>query len=208
VISSEGNKVLIGMAFDALEYPHEKMGYDGKNMTVAYISPGVRSPLASFIHAYSEIFKEGLVGGTLSTAWCLLKGEDSELKLEYNGRKKAGDKPAETLRVTPKKGSDLQITLFFDSETYRHVKSEYRRVASGQMGLDPARSAEGRESRFTLVEEFSDFKKVGGLMLPHSYRLSLSIEKPGGTVASDWTTTFEQFMFNQSIDPRSFNVER
>lgn len=208
VVSSEEDKILIGMAFDALQYPHEKMGFDGKDMTVAYASPGVRSPLANFVQTYAEIFKQGLVGGTLSTVWCLLKGEDGDFKLEHNGRKKIGDSTVEVFRFTPKKGSDLKITLFFDSETYRHVRSEYRRVVSGQMGLDPARSAEGRESRYTLVEEFSDFKKEGGLTLPHSYKLSLSIDRSGGTQVSDWIMSFDRFLFNQPINPQSFNVAR
>jgi len=60
-----------------------------------------------------------------------------------------------------------------------------------------------------MVEDFSDFRKEAGLVLPHKYKISLE-ETTGqnGTLKADWELNLSQFAFNQRLDPNSFDVSR
>lgn len=208
VIASDDDKVILGMKFDAPNYPGEKFGFDGRKFTVGYLTPGVRSPLGNFALTNSEIFKEGLVGGTLTSAWALLNLSERKAKVEYAGADKVNDRAVHKLKYYPNKGSDLKITLFFDAETYQHVRTQYDRVVGARLGsggIDS--SASQRETRYKIVEEFGDFKEEGKLKLPHSYKLQLEIDKTGGNSFDRWEMTLNQFAFDQEIDERMFNVE-
>lgn len=208
VIASANNKVVLGMRFDSPNYPGERFGFDGKKFTVGYITPGVRSPLGNFALTNGEIFKEGLVGGTLTSAWALLNVAERKAKVEYAGTDKVNDRPAHKLRYYPKGGSDLNITLFFDAETFHHVRTQYDRVIGARLGAGGVdSSARQSETRIKIIEEFGDYKEEGKLKLPHSYKLQLDIQKTNGSSLDRWEMTLDQFAFDQEIDDRMFNVE-
>jgi hypothetical protein len=208
VIASENMKVLFGMGFDAPNYPGEKFGFDGKKFTVGHLTPGVRSALGNFALTHSELFKEGLIGGTLSSAWPLLNFTERKAKLEYAGTDKINNQPVHKLKYYPNKGSDLQISLYFDANTFRHVRTQYDRVVGARLGSGGVdSSASQRETRYRITEDFSDYKQEGKLNLPHSYKLQLEIEKTGGSSLDKWEMTLSQFAFNEEIDEKSFNVE-
>jgi len=208
VIASDENKVVLGMKFDAPNYPGERFGFDGKKFTVGYLTPGVRSPLGNFALTNGEIFKEGLVGGTLTSAWALLNLSGRKAKIEYGGTDKVNDRPTYKIKYYPNKGSDLKITLYFDAETFQHVRTQYDRVIGAQLGRGGVdSSASQRETRYRIVEEFGNYKEEGKLKLPHSYKLQLEINKTGGSSLDRWEMTFDQFAFDQEIDNRMFNVE-
>lgn len=57
-----------------------------------------------------------------------------------------------------------------------------------------------------MIEEFSDFRSEGGLILPHTYRIKLLVDSKGGTFLADWEITLNQFAFNEHIDPNSFSI--
>lgn len=208
VLASDENKLVLGMKFDAPNYPGERFGFDGKKFTVGYLTPGVRSPLGNFALTNGEIFKEGLVGGTLSSAWPLLNLSERKAKVEYGGTDKVGDRPVHKLKYYPGKGSDVKITLFFDAETFQHVRTQYDRIIGARLGsggIDS--SAKQQETRYRIIEEFGDYKEESKLKLPHSYKLSLEIEKTGGNSFDRWEMNLDQFAFDQEIDDRMFNVE-
>lgn len=208
VMASENNKVLFGMGFDNPDYIGEKFGFDGKKFTVGYLKPGLRSTLGSFILIHDNVFKEGLMGGTLSAAWPLLNVGERKSRLEYAGTDKIGDLPVHKIRYMPNKGSDLQVTLFFDVKTFRHVRTQYDRVTGARFGAGGVdNQATQRASRYRMTEDFSDFKAEGKLTLPHSYKLQLEIENTGGTSVHKWEMNLSQFAFNQPIEEKSFNVE-
>lgn len=208
VIASDDNKVVLGMRFDAPNYPGERFGFDGKKFTVGYLSPGVRSQLGNFALTNGEIFKEGLVGGTLTSAWALLDLAERKAKVEYSGTDKVNDRLVHKLKYYPNKGSDLKITLFFDAETFQHVRTQYDRVIGARLGAGGIdSSASQRETRFKIVEEFGDYKEEGKLKLPHSYKLQFEIDKTGGGSLDRWEMHLDQFAFDQEIDNRMFNVE-
>jgi hypothetical protein len=208
VIASNENKVVLGMKFEAPNYPGERFGFDGKKLTIGYLTPGVRSQLGLFALTNSEIFKEGLVGGTLTSAWPLLNLSERKAKIEYGGTDKVNDRPAHKLKYYPNKGSDLKITLFFDAETFQHVRTQYDRVIGARLGTGGVDSSAGqRETRYKIIEDFGNYKEEGKLKLPHSYKLQLEIEKTGGNSLDRWEMNLDQFSFDQEIDERMYNVE-
>lgn len=208
VIASQDTKVLFGMGFNASNYPGEKFGFDGKKFTVGYLSPGVRSTLGNFVLTNSELFKEGLLGGTLSSAWPLLNLAERKAKLDYSGTDKINGQPVYKLKYHPNKGSDLEITLYFDASTFQHVRTQYERIIGARLGSGGVdSSASQRATRYRMIEDFSDYKPEEKVKLPHSYKLQLEIDKTGGSSMDRWEMTFTQFAFNQEIDDNSFNVE-
>src|SRR5215213_579841 len=179
VMASQGPVNLINMKFDTADYPFELLRFDGKNFGASQFKPGSPTCLAQFFIANNAIFKEGLAGGTLSESWSLLNLQERNPKLEYGGLKKIGGKELHTLKYSPRKGgSDLKIVLFFEPETFRHVRTEYtrviyateqRRIPGGGGVLPPATNQQATSARFEAYEEFSDFKAEAGLNLPHTY---------------------------------------
>jgi hypothetical protein len=207
VLASENEKNMIGMKFGVPGYDIESMGFDGKNLTVGYVAPGVRSPLEDFLRNHESTFKHGLLGGTLSSAWPLLNLDDQKAKLKYSGVKKIEGSNLHQLKYQPRKSSDLEISLFFAADSFRHVRTEYSRVVSaniGPGGVDS--SASQRETRYKMVETFADFKKEGNLTLPHDYRIRLEISSIRA-IDDEWNLTLADFIFNQAIDPNDFVVD-
>lgn len=206
VLASEGDKSMLGIVFDNTNYPHEKVGYDGDDITASYIRPGVRSTLGDFLVTHTAILKHGLLGGALTSAWPLLDASSMRAKLESSGPKKMDGRQVYEIKYLPKGGSDVRINLFFDAGTFHHVRTEYARVISAPQGLTPADSARQRETRYKMVEEFSDFKRESGIVLPHTYRIKLDLDTLTGTFAAEWELSFSQFSFNQKIEPGSFKM--
>lgn len=206
VLASEGSKNLLGMSFPSPVYPREQLGFNGNVLIAAFVTPGVRSVLGNFLMTNDVVFKQGLMGGVLSTAWPLGDLESRNARIDYVGTKKIDGRTLHEIRYVPRGGSDLKITLFFDQETFRHVRTEYERVIAAQMDTRSYTNIQTRESRQKLVEEFSLFKQEGELMLPHIYTLKLSVDTQGGTFLAEWTLKLVQFSFNEKIDPASFSI--
>src|SRR5205807_8861579 len=203
VLASEGTKTLLGFSFPTPVYPREHLGFNGNHFMAAFVTPGVRSVLGNFLMAHDLVFKQGLMGGTLSSAWPFLDAGGRGAKLQYAGTKKVNDRVLHELKYQPRGGYDLRITLFFDQETFRHLRTEYERVSAAPTGNRAYANVEEREIRNKMVEEFSDFKIEGGLTLPHTYKITLSVDAQAGTFLADWMAQLTQFEFNQRIDPSS-----
>ena len=206
VLASEGTKNLVGMSFPSPVYPREQLGFNGKSFVAAFATPGVRSVLGNFLMTNQQVFKEGLMTGVLSAAWPLFDLTTRRPQLEYVGTRKIDDRVLQELKYQPRGGSDLKIRLFFDSENFRHVRTEYERVIPAQLDTRSMTNVQTRESRYKLVEEFSLFKNEGELTLPHIYTIKLSADTQGGTFLAEWTLKLTQFSFNGKIDPAAFSI--
>jgi hypothetical protein len=200
---------MINMNFDSSAYPQESLKFDGKDFTANQFRPGLRTSLAQFFLTNDVLFKEGIVGGILSASWPLLNLQDKNPKLEYAGLKKVGGKQMHALKYIPRKGSDLKITLFFDAETFQHLRSEYertiyatdqQRIGGGGGTLPSASSPRSSNARINAVEEFSDFRPEGELNLPHTYEFDLSIQSEVRPALVDWTFTLTDFNFNEVVE--------
>jgi hypothetical protein len=214
LMASQGVQNLINMTFDSGE-PSTGFAFDGGKITVTQFRPGRHTPLEQFFAEYEAVVKEGLLGGTLAQSWPLLNLQEKNPKLEYAGKKKVDGKELHAIRYTPRKGSELKITLFFDVETFRHVRTEYdqtiystqqKRIAGGGGGLPSIDNERGAAQRLTAYEEFSDFKPEGGLNLPHTYKFELSVQSQTRPMLIDWTFNLTNFTFNAPIDASEFTV--
>lgn len=210
LIASEGEMNLLKMVFqNSPTYPHELLSYDGKTFGAVHVRPGARSPLGEFFMTHETIFKQGLIGGTLTTAWPLLNLAAKNPRLTYEGTKKIGGRQAHELRYMPRKGTELKIKLFFDAETFQHLRTEYEHTLAAALGgriSTTGPSAVKNEVRYKLVEDFSNFKKEGKLTLPHTYKLSLNVQG-SFAVLQDWVLELTEFAFNQQLNPKDFTPQ-
>ena len=134
---SDGKKLAIVLKYSDINYPGEYFAYNGKDVSVGYISPGQKSPLADFLFRYNGIMKEGLLGGVFSTGWPLLNLKDKPVTLAYREATIDGRRLHE-IEYHPKQGfGDMKIKLYFDLETYRHVRTEYRLLVHDDMSAAP-----------------------------------------------------------------------
>jgi hypothetical protein len=206
IILSEGHNIRLGMNFPAPEYPGDQIAFDGDKVMVGQIKPGIRSPLSSFIYRFDGLVKEGLLGGTLTVAWALLDVPGRQPKLDYTGLKKVEGKQLHELKYKPKLSvGDVTITLYFEPETFRHVRSQYRLVRPAEASSSTGAAVLG-DTIYTITEDFSDFKAVDGLTLPLAYKLRMAIEGPSAFL-TDWTFSVSQIVHNQAIDPKSFSLQ-
>lgn len=213
VIRSQGPMNLISMKFNTPAYPFEFLAFDGKKFFASQFQPGSRTCLAQFFLTNDTIFKEGLIGGALSESWPLLNLADKNPKLEYAGLKKVGDRQLHAMKYTPRKGSDLKVVLFFEPETFRHVRTEYsrtiyateqRRIAGGGPDLPPEQRQQASPARIEAYEQFADFKPEAGLNLPHTYSFHLSIQSEVRPAVIDWVFNLTNFAFDAPLNPAEF----
>ncbi len=207
VVASSGPKMFLGMNLNAVDYPQEKFSFDGKDAHVAYVRTTERSSLGNFLLSNRDLLQDSLLGGTLFTSWSLSNLYDKKAKISGGGTKKIDGKEVYAIDYSPKGGSDVSITLYFDKETFRHVRSEYKRISSAGIGLRPEQSSGYDETRIKLTEEYGDYRDEGGLMLPHSYIIMYSISGQKGTNEVQWKFALTEFAFNQKFDDATFNPD-
>jgi len=212
LLESQGAQNLITMTFDAAEYPVENLKFNGKKFTASQFRPGFRTPLSAFFVSNDVIFREGIVGGTLSQAWPLLNLEQNNPKLEYAGLKKIDGQPLQAITYNPRKGSEIKITLFFDPNSFQHVRTEYSRDYSvtdmQRIGSGPSQAnstmQRAAEAHVRASEEFSDFRPENGLNLPHVYKFHLNVQSETRPAVVDWVFNLTEFRFNEPLDAKDF----
>jgi hypothetical protein len=184
---SDGNNIGLTMKFNDINYPGEYLAYNGKEVSVKDIAPGKKSPLADFIFSYNALVKEGFLGGVLSVAWPLLNHREGQPEFQIKQDK---IKDYEFYVLEKNIANNIAVKLFFDSKTFRHMRTEYRvrhknNIAAnssivtnnaGMTAAPAAASARGtaefapnqtiRESEpdsiYTLIEKFDLHAVVGG----------------------------------------------
>ena len=215
-ILSEGRLVRIGMNFAAQQYAMEQLAYDGEKVTVGQIEPGRRSQFSAFVYQHDVLLKEGLLGGTITTAWALLDTAGRQPKIAYGGIKKFEGKQLYELKYKAKKGQgDLQVSLYLEPETLRHLASQYRLSQPPPMaaaptatpGFEPTGSGRLKDTIYTIVEQFGDFKSVDSLMLPHSCKMVFTLETQEQTFLTEWNIAITQVAHNAQMDPKYFVVQ-
>jgi hypothetical protein len=236
-IASDGKKLVFMMKLPNNEYHGEQFVFDGEKDKVAFsTAQQARSAFGSFVFVQDAVIREGLLGGVLTTAWPLLNLDERKAKLSFDGLKKIDGQELYDVRYRPHKNSDLEIHLYFDPETYRHVETTYSYsttqslvgessaaaagltpVTTGSPGIgkgvNPGPSPETTQARlnpnrYRLTEKFSDFKTVDGVTLPTQDDIQFSQELQNGkTTLSDWDLKGLEVSNNMSVDPRAFEVK-
>jgi hypothetical protein len=206
---SEGRKLRFMMQFQRNDYRGEQFVFNDGKVQIAFANADqTRSPFAEFVRTQEAILREGLFGGVLSINWALLDVPGREPSLTYEGLKKIEGQELHQLRYQPRKSSDLEIRLYFDPETFRHVRTVYTLSIGSNVGQDITLSAKQRPERIRLEERFSNFKDVDGARLPEHWNIQFTRELPSGsTTVSEWDLTAAQISNNIGLDPRNFEVK-
>ncbi len=217
VLVSEGNKMVVLLKLPNTNYHGERFVTDGKNTSVAEVTPGIFSPLGVFARVHDEILKEGLLGGTLTTNWALAHLEERHAKLEYKGLKKLNGIELHRVGYIPAKRSDLAIDLYFEPDTFRHVLTTYSFTISPQINISDTQTARQKPSYYQLEEHFGDFKKTGDIQLPNRWMIRYSTTDSGRSINPGLTTeqVYEiefdargiNVSFNQTLDPKNFEIK-
>ena len=208
VIASDGPKFFMGINLNGTSnrFADELFTFDGESSNAALPRQGQRSNLGSFVQSNRMMIDQGLMGGELSTGWLLANLANNKGRVSYAGTKKIDGKELYALDYSKKGGGDVEVTLYFDKDTFRHVRTEYRRMSSAGIGIKPEASSQYNETRFKVIEEFGDHRAEAGLMLPHSYRIVYSSTGQSGTVEVEWKFALGEFAANQKFDPATFKA--
>jgi hypothetical protein len=205
LVASEGAKLFLGMKLNASDYPQETFIFDGDKSSVGLVRNGKRSPLGSFVQSNGVLLSHGLFSGTLGSSWALLNTGTNKAKISTSGTKKINGQEAYALSYNPKGGSDVNITMYFDKETFRHIRTEYTRTSSASMGRTPDESARQNETKLKVTEDFSDFKEFKGLTLPSKYKILYSTTG-SNTTEIQWVSEFTEFSVNEKLDAQTFQT--
>jgi len=205
---SQGGKFHFLMKFPNNEYRGERFVYDGTKIHVSAATTSLRrSELGGFLYSQDAVFREGFWGGVLSTSWPLLDLDKHRAKLSLDGIKKLDGENLYELRYQPKKNTDLEIRLYFDPATYRHIRTVYTLRPGLAMGSEITNPRQ-QQNRYELEERFSNFQTIDGLTLPSRYDIRFTEElQSGRTTAYEWEILESSIINNVSLDPRNFEIK-
>lgn len=204
VLVSADSRNFFGMNLNGSDYTSEKFTFDGKKAGVGFAFNGIRSVLGNFVQSNSWIIDESLFSGTLASSWALASAVPKG-KVSYNGVKKSDGKEFHVVGYSRKGGGDVDVKLFFEKDTFRHIRTEYVRMSSAGIGTTPEQSSGFNETRYKLIEEFGDFREFKGLVLPHTYRIHYQTSGQRGTTELEWNVSIAEFIFNQNLDDKTFS---
>lgn len=216
VLVSTGSKMRYSLKFTSQGYPGEQLAFDGNKSSTGISPTGQRTSLCALLNRDDMPLKEGLIGGVLSTAWPLLRISQQQPKLDYRGMNKVEGRQLHEVSYRAKKGSgEMRISLYFDPETFRHVRTKYQLEGAPEMGSglnnQSTRGSRdsgelGGDSRYEVIETFDDFKAVDGLTLPYKYKLQLSIQTATQTIIYDWTLTVDELSHKETFPDQVFKI--
>lgn len=206
VMASQGPMSLMGLIFGPQDYSNEKVAFNGQKLTLGDFRPGVRTRFGDFLQTHDILFREGLLGGTLSTAWPFYDMNGPKGKVRFLGTKNLNDRKAYILGYEPRSGGNLDIKLYFDAETFQHLRSEYQQEFVAPSVTRPEKAARQKGTRLKLTEDFSDFRREASLVLPHNYKIQLTIDSESDPLLQDWVVTLSQFLLNKTLDAKQFDL--
>lgn len=207
---SSGDKLQFMLKLPNNDYHGEQFIFDGQKDSVAYSRvQQTRSAFGNFVFVQDAVIREGLLGGVLTTAWPLLNLNERSPKLSFDGLKKIDGQELYQLRYRPHKSSDLEINLYFDPQTYRHLETTYNySVTEGLTRGGETATAGLLPNRYRLTEKFSDFKTVDGVTLPTHDDIQFSQEiQNGHTTLWQWDVKDLAVSNNVGLDAKNFEVK-
>ncbi|MEQ1606937.1 MAG: hypothetical protein ABL999_18895 [Pyrinomonadaceae bacterium] len=208
VVVSNPDNLFFVISLNSREYPFEKIGYFAGKANLPFITAGNRSMLGAFLSDHSIMLSEGLFGGATSMRWPLWDLEKKKPKLGGGGTKKVNDRKAYVINYDPSSGgsSEFTIKLYFDAETFNHIRTEYR------YEVQPTEARFGQQNQrasgvAVLIENFSDFRSVDGFMLPHYFRAELSNNGNSGMYKNIWGVKVAEYRLNQALAADFFTFD-
>jgi hypothetical protein len=195
---SDARRFSIAMKVPDTSYPGEQFVFDGAKAQIGLIAPSKRSLIGEFMYRQDQILRDGLVGGTLLTSWALIDINGRKPTLKYEGLKKIDGRELHDLSYFPKKADrDLLIHLYFEPDTFRHVKTSYEFSIAPTFGHNQLQH--GSYTRYRIEETFSDFKVVDGLTLPSKWNLRYTAVADS-TYSLEWQISVDAVAHNNLVD--------
>lgn len=211
-IVSDSTNLLFISSFLSENYPYEKIGIFGGKINVPFVSSGIRSPLGDFLWEHPSLLESGLFAGSMSLKWSLLDENFKKSKNQLVGTKKIDGKKMYVVEHYPRGSSEeFKIRLFFDAETFQHVRSEYREEFTGKAPAFPG-SRPGISETFgrvngyliQLTEIFGEFQTYEGITLPSLSKVQYMGSSSKGTFEYDWIFRVNEVKFNQTLKENFF----
>lgn len=203
--ASDGDKLLLAVVFNNNDYRYEKLAFDGRDISFGR-PDGNLTKLGEYVKSQPAIVKQGLFGGVLSASWPLLPGNQKKTKIEFAGSESIGGQDLYKVRVRPS-GGDARVSIYFEPDTFHHVLTVYQYTIEPHLiSSDSTANARAKASYFTLSEKFSNFKKVGDLVIPLGYEIDLSNQLQDSTEQLTWTIAFTQAFYNEPLEAAVFKV--
>lgn len=179
-----------------------QLTYDGKT---AIFRPTITKEASVIEHKYREMLATGTMFNGISLYNLLLQGESEDVKFEANGTKKVKNRQAYVVDV--KRGKEQPLRLYFDTETFMWLRTDYGRVSFAKnMGTFTNSITQHGEdqSDADFYIETTDFKEVDGVKLPFKFEMVVAYplikQKRTGTI----TGAIKEYRHNIPIDPKMF----
>jgi hypothetical protein len=208
IVVSDPENLYFLMSLNSREYPFEKIGMFGDKISLPFVTPARRSVLGSFLADNSRILTESLFSGSMSLRWINHIAGSTEVKMKAAKTKKINGRDTYPIDVffTGANAGNSRVRLYFDSETFRHVRSEYHReVDIGSITFRQQNQLQN--AAVDLVEEYSDFRTGDGFTLPYVYKATLTSNSATQNYESSWTIRVSQYYYNQKLAPDFFTFE-
>ncbi len=207
VVVSDPDDLYFLMSFNSHDYPYEKIGAFGSKIAVPFTMAGnQRSLLGAFMHEHNKVLTSDLFCGSMSLRWItgLLTNKDVSFKTLGKRKLDGHDTYAVEAIIKGYGSDDFSIKLFFDTENYHHVRTEYvREVSTGNVTMG-VQNNQG-SSRLQLTEEFTDFREGLGFTLPHVYKVSFASNTMNTTTS--WSIKVSNYYPNQPLAPDFFTFD-
>ena len=226
LLASDGANMALFSTFNMRDYGMERIGIFSNKIDIPFVRPGQRSPLGRWLTAYDRTLDDRIFGGTIFSTWRFWGPQSEWGKVETEGKKKVGDHDCWVISYSPRRGlsSGSHIRLYFDAETFQHVRTVYQQgeTESGFYDTGNRGSNKGNPGRdwgadmasngSTLIEDFSDYRLENGMVLPRKYTITLTADVNSGTDQFRWDLNIEQiklvrefpanfFSFNKDVMP-------
>lgn len=208
VVVSDPDNLLFIISLNSKEYPFEKIGFFNGKPNLPFIASGTRSLLGSFVSEHEKILSDGLFGGTMALRWNSVVSAANRSKLKASGTKKVEGNNAYVLDyLTPAGSGEFKIRLYFDSETFQHIRTEYRReIPVGRVIF--GQQNQGGTSVATLTEDFSDFRQIDGVTLPYSYQVRYVSNSSSMSNENIWRIKVAEYRLNQKLQSDFFRFDQ
>ncbi len=178
----------------------ERFSFDGEDTFVKRAFQTEYSVLGRFIQRNTRILDQGLLGGTASLSWALQDVAGRRAKVNYRGLKDVDGRSLHLLEYRPRRGAgNLKIELYFEPETYRHVRTEYR-VSTPMLSGSGRLRLQNTFAISRLTETFDNFQPADGVTLPVLWKLRLDTYEDGQrghSHESEMELTFKQIHHNE-----------
>ncbi len=185
--------------------------FDGDNAEVLRAFQNGFSNLGEFMLTNEVLLKEGLLGGVVFANWSLLDVAGREPKLKYAGLKKQDGVELHRLDYKPRKrGGGVEIELYFEPETFRHVRTRYEFEIPAQQSTTPEESAAYQPSLIAVTEIFSNFREVDGVFLPANWLIRYDRTNQGsqgrGSYLSELEIGFQSVSHNGPVNEAMYKL--